>query len=152
MSVETRAATADDEESVRALIHQLGNTGSGWIEPEGFPRVFRTLLDDKRGRIILAQETGEGGDVILGMASVSYNLAMRYGGEYCQLEELIVTEAARGKNVGALLVQRTLADAEARGCTDYGLYLVAHTEQNRGFYEKFGLEVVGTEMRKTLAV
>ena len=39
---------------------------------------------------------------ILGMASISFNLALRYNGEYCQLEELIVDQNARGKNVGGL--------------------------------------------------
>ena len=30
-----------------------------------------------------------------------------------------------------------------------GLYLVPTTEGNRGFYEKLGFEVLGTEMRQT---
>jgi GNAT superfamily N-acetyltransferase len=75
---------------------------------------------------------------------------MRYGGEYCQLEELVVDPAARGKNVGAQLVNATVDAARARGCADYGLYLVETTEHNRPFYEKCGFEVVGTEMRQRL--
>ena len=46
------------------------------------------------------------------MATVSYNLALRYRGEYCQLEELIVDPNARGKKVGVLLVEAML---ERRG-------------------------------------
>jgi ribosomal protein S18 acetylase RimI-like enzyme len=80
---------------------------------------------------------------------VSYNLAIRYGGEYCELEELIVDEAARGLNLGRILVQRTIDDARRRGCAEMGLYLVPSTEGNRGFYEKLGFEVLGTEMRQT---
>ena len=95
---------------------------------------------------MLAEEDG----VVLGMASISFNLALRYGGEYCQLEELIVTPEARGKNVGALLMEATVSAARERGCADYGLYLVPSTEQNRGFYERFGFSVLGTEMRQTL--
>jgi hypothetical protein len=32
--------------------------------------------------------------------TVSYNLAIRYAGEYAQLEELIIDPAACGKNIG----------------------------------------------------
>lgn len=93
----------------------------------------------------------ENDDGILGCATVSYNLALRYGGEYCELEELIVDEAARGLNLGRILVRRTIDDARRRGCAEMGLYLVPRTETNRGFYEKLGFEVLGTEMRQTFS-
>ena len=63
-------------------------------------------------------------------------------------EELIVDETARGLNLGRILVQRTIDDARRRGCAEMGLYLVPTTEGNRGFYEKLGFEVLGTEMRQ----
>jgi ribosomal protein S18 acetylase RimI-like enzyme len=81
---------------------------------------------------------------------VSYNMTIRYGGEYCELEELIVDDAARGLNLGRILVQRTIDDARRRGCAEIGLYLVPSTEGNRGFYKKLGFEVLGTEMRQIL--
>ncbi len=108
--------------------------------------VFDDLLDGKRGVVLVACEA----DRLVGLASVSFNVAMRYGGEYCQLEELIVDPQARGKKVGALLVEATIAAARERGCAEYGLYLVASTEHNRSFYERFGLRVVGTEMRASI--
>jgi len=42
------------------------------------------------------------------MASISFNLALRYNGEYCQLEELVVDPDARGQNVGGLLLEETI--------------------------------------------
>jgi ribosomal protein S18 acetylase RimI-like enzyme len=84
------------------------------------------------------------------MASVSYNLAMRYGGEYCQLEELIVDPAGRGQNIGGRLVEKTVEQAKLRGCAEYGLYLVETTEQNLPFYEKYGFKKVGSELRQSL--
>ena len=109
--------------------------------------MFDMLVGQSRGLILVAEQTGE----ILGMASVSFNLAMRYGGEYCQLEELIVDPEARGKNVGGLLVEATVAGARTRGCTEIGLYLLDTTEHNRPFYEKFGFRVIGSEMRQQLS-
>ena len=110
--------------------------------------IFKRLLSQERGEVFVAVD----GDMILGMATVSYNLAMRYKGEYCQLEELIVDPTARGKNAGGLLVQHTVDNARQRGCAEYGLYLVERTEQNRPFYERYGMVVVGTEMRQRLEV
>ena len=110
--------------------------------------IFKRLLSQERGEVFVAVD----GDMILGMATVSYNLAMRYKGEYCQLEELIVDPTARGKNACGLLVQHTVDNARQRGCAEYGLYLVERTEQNRPFYERYGMVVVGTEMRQRLEV
>ena len=87
---------------------------------------------------------------VLGSASISYNVAMRYSGEYCQLEELFVDPAARGKNAGGLLIEGIIAAARERGCAEIGLYLVEWTTHNQPFYEKYGFEVVGAEMRQRL--
>jgi len=146
MAVELRNAVADDEGRCVELLSELKSaTRSAPARP--LQGSFQKLLNKERGEIILAVE---GGDII-GMATVSYNLAMRYGGEYCQLEELVVTPAARGKNVGGLLVQGIVDNAQARGCAEIGLYLLETTEHNRPFYEKFGFKVIGSEMRQTLA-
>jgi len=108
--------------------------------------VFELLLSQERGQILVAEHD----DKLVGMASVSFNLAMRYGGEYCQLEELIVDPAARGLNAGGALVQATIEAARQRGCAEYGLYLVESTEHNAPFYAKYGLVKLGSEMRMNL--
>ncbi len=148
MAITIRSAEIGDKERCLELLAALGAaTGSSSgdrIDAAG--DVFEQLVGGRRGRIILAEEK----DVVLGMATVSYNLAVRYGGEYCQLEELIVDAAARGKNVGGQLVQKTIDDARERGCAEYGLYLMESTERNRPFYAKYGFKAVGTEMRQRL--
>lgn len=149
MGITIRNAKISDRERCLELLVALGaatgsSTGTGSNTAAG--DVFEQLVGGQRGRIILAEESG----VILGMATVSYNLAIRYGGEYCQLEELIVDASARGKNVGGQLVQRTIDDARERGCAEYGLYLLESTEHNRPFYAKYGFKAIGTEMRQRL--
>jgi GNAT superfamily N-acetyltransferase len=81
------------------------------------------------------------------MASVSYNLGLRFGGENAQLEELIVSEAARGRNVGSALVEAAVDEARRHGCHEIGLYAV---ERNRPFYEKHGFRYAGPELRRSL--
>jgi len=142
MAVVIRAANASDEARCLALIESLTGERAtpAWLD------VYRRLLGGERGAIHVAEEAG----ALLGVATVSYNLAIRYAGEYAQLEELIVDPAARGKNVGGLLVQAMLDGARARGCAEAGLYLLESTERNRPFYAKYGFVPVGTEMRQPL--
>ncbi len=145
MPVHTRTTTPADKEACLELLSALTDATGGAMSSDA-GTVFDALQDGARGTIIVAEE----GDTLLGLASLSFNLAMRYGGEYCQLEELIVDPAARGKNVGALLVEASVEVARTRGCAEYGLYLVETTAKNRPFYEKFGFNAVGTEMRQPL--
>ena len=139
-----RTARTGDE---ARCLELLGILRRGDVHP-GAGEIFRQLLDGARGQVLVAEdaETGE----ILGSASVTYNPAMRYGGEYCQLEELIVDPVARGRNIGALLVNATIEAASSRGCREYGLYLLEHTKHNLKFYERFGLERIGDELRMRL--
>lgn len=145
MAVEIRDATAGDEASCSALLAELSATASLDTDPV-FSEVFGMLLSKARGQIVLAVEDG----TVLGMATISFNLALRYRGEYCQLEELIVSQRARGRNLGGQLVRAIVDIAAQRGCGEIGLYLVERTEHNRPFYAKYGFEVVGTEMRQRL--
>jgi len=108
--------------------------------------IFSELISNERGSLVIAEENG----IILGMASVSFNLALRYNGEYCQLEELVVDQDARGKNVGGLLIEETLRLAKERGCKEFGLYLLESTKHNQPFYEKYGFVNIGDEMRQSL--
>jgi GNAT superfamily N-acetyltransferase len=150
MTVVIRPALLSDTARCIELLAALNSATKSAPLPESAQQkietAFGTLLSNERGRIIVAEEDG----VCLGMATVSYNLAMRYGGEYCQLEELIVDPAGRGKNIGGLLVKQTVADARRRGCAEYGLYLLKSTEHNKPFYEKYGFVLMGSEMRQRL--
>ena len=145
MAVTIRAAVPTDREACIELLQELRAADGGPLSSDA-GHVFDQLLAGVRGRVLVAEDDGE----MLGLASVTYNLAMRYGGEYCQLEELVVDPAARGKKIGALLVEGAIAEARAHGCAEIGAYLVARTEHNRTFYEKYGFEAVGTEMRQKL--
>lgn len=140
--IKTRPAVMAD----RARIYSLVETLTGTSPSPSWDAVFTSHLKTERGAVIVAENDRQ----ILGCATVSYNLALRHGGEYCELEELIVDEAARGLNLGRILVQRSIDNARRRGCVEMGLYLVPTTEGNRGFYEKLGFEVIGTELRQVL--
>lgn len=145
MAVQIRDARPEDEASCAAMLAEL--RGAGEREPDAkFAATFAALVGKERGQVVVADDDG----VIRGMVTVSYNVTLRHGGEYCQLEELIVSATARGQNLGGRLVQAAVDNAAARGCAEIGLYLVERTEHNRPFYAKYGFEAVGTEMRQRL--
>jgi len=145
MSVNIRLAKPEDQRRCSELLNVLAEST---LEPyEIFNSdAFSKLISNERGSLVIAEENG----IILGMASISFNLALRYNGEYCQLEELVVDKDARGKNVGGLLIEETLRLAKNRGCKEFGLYILESTKHNQPFYEKYGFVKIGEEMRQSL--
>ena len=145
MIINIRLAEPEDEQQCSELLDVLAETTS---DPNNFfdSNTFNKVISNERGSLVIAEEEGK----ILGMASISFNLALRYKGEYCQLEELVVHKEARGKNVGGLLIEETLRLARNRGCNEFGLYLLESTKHNQSFYEKYGFVVIGEEMRQSL--
>ncbi|MCZ6707234.1 MAG: GNAT family N-acetyltransferase [Chloroflexi bacterium] len=139
--VTSRPATLDDEPRVLALLQQLLEDETP--DPLRWSAGYRLIVAGDRGTALVAEDT----DRVLGCITVSYNLAVRYGGEYAQIEELIVDQAARGKNVGAALVNAAIDAARARGCQEIGLY---SRETTRAFYEKLGFRYAGPELRLPL--
>ena len=145
MSVTVRLAKLEDQNRCSELLKVLAKATS---DPHEIfdSKTFKNLISNDRGSLVVAEDNGS----VLGMASISFNLALRYNGEYCQLEELVVNKEARGKNVGGLLIEETIKLAKKRGCKEYGLYILESTKHNQGFYEKYGFVKVGEEMRQPL--
>lgn len=137
-----RGAGADDEQRVMELLKTLG--GERQEITGAVKTAFRDLLDGSRGSIMVVEDDGS----VAGMISFSFNLAMRYGGEYAQIEELIVDEAYRGYGLGAKLVNASIAAARERGCKEIGLYALEH---NQPFYEKCGFSYRGPELHLELS-
>ncbi len=145
MTITVRFAESRDRDRCEELLNLLvGNTDASENIFSG--QVFETIVAGRYGRVLLACED----ELALGMASISFNYALRYDGRYAQLEELIVDPVARGKNVGGLLVAEALKTARDEGCKEFGLYLLESTKHNQPFYEKYGFGVIGHEMRQSL--
>jgi GNAT superfamily N-acetyltransferase len=102
---------------------------------------FHDLLTSDRGSVIVFEVDGE----VLGVVTCSYVTAIRYGGNYARMEELIVDDRARGTGAGKLLVNAAIAEARRRGCELITLYAREHT---RAFYEKAGFRYIGPELHR----
>ena len=136
-----RKAAVGDQSRILALLRVLAGEASGKFDDAG--DVFTALLTGERGQILVAVDGG----VVVGVITFSFNLAMRYSGEYAQVEELIVDDSQRGKGTGALLVRAAIDAARDRNCSEIGLYAL---ETTRAFYEKIGFVYAGPEVRMDL--
>ena len=99
MSLNIRLAKPEDQQQCSELLDVLAKATSESNKIFD-TNTFSEVISNERGSLVIAEEEGK----ILGMASISFNLALRYNGEYCQLEELVVHQEARGKNAGGLLI------------------------------------------------
>jgi ribosomal protein S18 acetylase RimI-like enzyme len=139
-----RAARREDQARLVELLEQLfASAEDTRAMNTAWSSAIPRLLDSDRLRVLVVEdEVG-----VVGLISFSFNQALRYAGEYCQIEELIVDPRGRGKSLGALLVKSAIEAAKERGCLEIGLYA---REETRAFYEKLGFGYRGPEVRLAL--
>jgi len=141
-----RSATPADESKVFTLLSALMEgelVGDSPIEQSSAARAtYRDLLTSDRGSVIVFEVDGD----VLGVVTCSYVTAIRYGGNYARMEELIVDDRARGTGAGKILVDAAIAEARRRGCGLMTLYAREHT---RAFYEKAGFRYIGPELHRS---
>ena len=140
-----RLATLADESAVFALLPALMEgepVARPPIEQSSAARaVYRDLVTSTRGSVLVFEVDGE----VLGVITSSYVSAIRYGGEYARLEELIVDDKTRGTGAGMALLRAAIAEARRHGCSLITLYSREHT---RAFYEKAGFRYSGPELHR----
>jgi GNAT superfamily N-acetyltransferase len=140
-----RPGTLADESAVFALLPALAEAelvAGIPIQQSSVARaVYRDLVTSARGSILVFEVDGE----VLGVVTSSYVSAIRYGGDYARLEELIVDDKARGTGAGMALLQAAVAEARRRGCHLVTLY---SRETTRAFYEKVGFRYAGPELHR----
>ena len=141
-----RSATPADESKVFTLLSALMEgelVGDSPIEQSSAARAtYRDLLTSDRGSVIVFEVDGD----VLGVVTCSYVTAIRYGGNYARMEELIVDDRVRGTGAGKTLVDAAIAEARRRGCGLMTLYAREHT---RAFYEKAGFRYIGPELHRS---
>jgi GNAT superfamily N-acetyltransferase len=122
-----RPGTLADESAVFALLPALMEgepvTGPPIEQSSAARGIYRDLVTSTRGSVIVFEVDGE----VLGVITSSYVSAIRYGGDYARLEELIVDDRARGTGAGMALLKAAIAEAPARLQPRYALFARTHT-------------------------
>ena len=148
--VKIRLATIEDEDRVIDLFGQFPSRQSPSSQsPDKWPEAGPTFREITRnggiGTVLVAEL---GGDLV-GVIALSYPTSMRCGGIYTCIEELIVSEKARGEGVGGQLLQAAIAEANSRGC--YEIQVNNPSEAGYPVYLRYGLEDVGKHLKMQLS-
>ena len=131
-----RHAVPDD---LDAVVHLIAGFRDWWGKEEPSAATIREvaaqLLDHEHTEFLLAFD--EGGEAV-GVCQLRYRLSVWTGVEDCWLEDLFVSESARGGGHGRELVEAAFESARARGCRRIELDVNEQNTAALRFYESLG--------------
>lgn len=141
--LEIRDATPDDLPALAQLLAQLGYPGSDSFLADR----IRQLRVHPDALLLVAHA----GSKVLGFISLHFMPQIALAGDFCRIAYLCVDEAARSLGVGALLEQRAVAEARARGCDRIELHSHARRHDAHRFYARQGYDESPKYLVKRLA-
>jgi len=132
-----RALTHADAGAAHALLVELGYEA---LDRAAFDTVLERLLAHPEMRAWVADDGALG---LLGLVTLSWRAQLRLGGTLATIDELVVTEGARGKGVGSALVRAARDHARSLGAVRLQLETNrARDVYRRRFYPKLGFTEV----------
>ena len=149
MSITIRRAVKEDCPRLLELVQELA-------EYERAPQEVTVTLDhfEESGFgpnpvwwAFVAEENG----TILGFA-LYYIRYSTWKGQRMYLEDIIVTEAARGRGIGALLMERLIAEAKERKFNAIVWQVLEWNEPAINFYKKFNASFDGEWVNCSIGV
>ncbi len=137
-----RPAVDADAESARALIRELGYGG---LDAQTFSRGFAAVLADSTQRAWVAEKDGQ----VVGLMSLSVRPQLRLGGSIVTIDEIVVTEHARGKGIGTRLLEFAKAEAARVGARRLELHTARRLPSYaRGFYTRNGFTEIDSAVMR----
>jgi ribosomal protein S18 acetylase RimI-like enzyme len=143
------AEPADLDEVVRLIAEFRDWWGKSEPSAEIIRVIAEQLLDHEHAEFLLA--FAEDGTAV-GVCQLRYRLSVWTGSEDCWLEDLYVTEPARGGGHGRELVEAAFESARARGCRRIELDVNEQNESALRFYESLGFTTEPKPPGRTLFV
>ena len=133
MSAAVRRATVDDADVLAGLLHDF-NTEYDTPTPgvAVLAGRLRTLLAQPTTSALLA------GDPAVGFALVTLRTNVWYDGPVALLDELYVRPHLRSQGIGAAIVERLVADAEADGVSAIEINVDEDDHDTQRFYARHG--------------
>jgi GNAT superfamily N-acetyltransferase len=135
-----RAAGSDDFEPVTRLLAELGRPAPS---AEKLPALGRTY-DDHLRRQATASLVAEVDGRVVGFCSLEFREPFYLASPQAWIPDLIVTEAVRGKGLGAALLDAAVAESERRGCYQVVLESGNHRSVAHALYQRAGMRDVGS--------
>jgi ribosomal protein S18 acetylase RimI-like enzyme len=130
-----REATPNDAEAVYALAWELADAlGDRRPRPEAVQARLSELLEEPRARVLVA----EIGDAVVGAASLWIKPDLAHGDKVIEVPMLVVSDNARRRGVGKLLVREVQNVAAAENAALIELIATRKNEGARAFYRALG--------------
>ena len=133
-----RRATPDDLDDVARLMAAFRDWfGKDEPDDRAMHSIAERLLQDDDTEYLLAFDDDDHGSAI-GICQLRYRLSIWTGVDDCWLEDLFVSDAARGGGHGRALVAAALDAARARGCKRVELDVNVENERALRLYTGMG--------------
>jgi GNAT superfamily N-acetyltransferase len=138
--VQVRLATADDAAEVARLLAAFRSWyGKQTPDDASFERSVRRIMETENAEYLLA------GDPAVGVCQLRYRWSIWTAAEDCWLEDLYVSDEARGTGAGRALVEAAFARARAHGAKRVELDVDVDNAPARALYEATGFADKGAE-------
>lgn len=95
------------------------------------------LADERIGHIFVAENEGK----IVGMVSALYTVSTALGSQVALIEDMVVDQAYRGKQLGSELLSFALDFIKQRGCLRATLLTDSDNMGAQKFYARHGFEI-----------
>jgi ribosomal protein S18 acetylase RimI-like enzyme len=143
------AGPQDLEDVVRLVAEFRDWWGKSQPSADVIREVAAQLLDHEHTEFLLAFDDAGGA---VGVCQLRYRLSVWTGAEDCWLEDLFVTESARGGGYGRELVEAAFESARARGVRRIELDVNEQNESALRFYESLGFTTEPKPPGRTLFI
>lgn len=146
--VSVRMASPDDWPSVAGLLVELGRgVAAGTAEDPTHRQSFAGHLR-QLGHVTLVAELDH---ELVGVIDMEYHQRLGDHRPQARVNDVVVTERARGAGVGTELLRRAEALARKRGCFRMALVTAGWREESIAFYRREGWHDYGQWFVKPLA-
>jgi GNAT superfamily N-acetyltransferase len=143
-----RMARPDDWPAVAGLLVELGRGVADGIADDPTHRLQFAGHIRQIEQVTLVAERNEG--PLLGMIDMEYHQRLGDHRPQARVNDLVVTDGARGEGVGRALLSRAQELAGKRGCFRMALVTAAWREATVAFYEREGWQRYGVWFVKPL--
>ena len=100
------------------------------------PEYVQLFLAFPGSHLLLAEQNGR----VVGLLSYSIRPNLYHAENCCMVEEVVVSEKARGMGVGKALMERLVQRAKEAGCAEASLSVLPDNNRAREFYRSLGFE------------
>ena len=137
-SIEIAPAVEQEIPKLRELLYELFTQEAEFApnretQEKGLVEI---ISNPKIGTILVARKNGN----IVGMLNILCTISTALGGKVALIEDMIVSQNARGQNIGSTLIDYAIKFAENQGCKRITLLTDDNNKRAHRFYERHGFK------------